>query len=398
MARRTITGTIRQANGAAWRNGLVVFALTKLTYAGGQSVPRTAQGTFSAETDANGQFKITLEAGDTANVRCQYRVMRPNGAVADFLLAPGAPIDLDLLLALQAVTEPSALAQHGATPASATTLGHVKIGAGLEVDEEGTLGLPVAALTEAEADARYQSQADAAGHAATLAATDALGHIQPGPDFLVDSDGFLHHSAAFLDLLQNPPAPGVITEAEIQLSDVPTNNVSAGRHGFTPKLPAENAGDKFLRGDGMWAGLPASMPSGAIPISSPEGVGWGELGLGLGLELSGPTLILSPKLVQHKTANYALTLGERGQVFTNYGAAGTIFLDLPPGAVGLEYRFFVLAPHDLVVRGATNEKITTRGANAEGSVRAFALGEVCHLLWAGLVGWIDIAGGGFVTY
>ena len=46
------------------------------------------------------------------------------------------------------------------------------------------------------------------------------------------------------------PASGVVTEAQIFLSDVLTDNVSIARHGFVPKAP--NDATKVLLGDGTW--------------------------------------------------------------------------------------------------------------------------------------------------
>lgn len=51
-----------------------------------------------------------------------------------------------------------------------------------------------------------------------------------------------------------------ITDAGLSTSDITTNNVSATKHGFAPKLPADAA--KFLNGAGAWT-VPASGSGGA---------------------------------------------------------------------------------------------------------------------------------------
>lgn len=53
-------------------------------------------------------------------------------------------------------------------------------------------------------------------------------------------------------------ATGVtVTDANISVSDITTNNVSTSKHGFTPKAP--NDVTQFLRGDGSWG-----VPSGGV--------------------------------------------------------------------------------------------------------------------------------------
>lgn len=50
---------------------------------------------------------------------------------------------------------------------------------------------------------------------------------------------------------------GNVTESDLSLSDVTTADVSTSRHGLCPKAPNDTA--KFLRGDGTWATVPASL-------------------------------------------------------------------------------------------------------------------------------------------
>ena len=40
------------------------------------------------------------------------------------------------------------------------------------------------------------------------------------------------------------------TDATLTFTDITTNNASATKHGFLPKL--ENSGTKFLKDDGTW--------------------------------------------------------------------------------------------------------------------------------------------------
>jgi hypothetical protein len=48
-----------------------------------------------------------------------------------------------------------------------------------------------------------------------------------------------------------------VVETDLSLSDVTTADVSTSKHGFCPKAPNDTA--KFLRGDGSWATVPASL-------------------------------------------------------------------------------------------------------------------------------------------
>lgn len=62
-------------------------------------------------------------------------------------------------------------------------------------------------------------------------------------------------------------APSPVTEADITLADIITNDVSITKHGFAPKAPNDTT--KFLRGDGGWA-VP---PSGSIAELELDGNG-----------------------------------------------------------------------------------------------------------------------------
>lgn len=72
--------------------------------------------------------------------------------------------------------------------------------------------------------------------------------------------GFLRklsgNASEYLDGTGNWTVPssgffGSITEAQISLSDVTTDDVTTSRHGFVPKAPNDTT--KFLRGDATWA-------------------------------------------------------------------------------------------------------------------------------------------------
>lgn len=59
--------------------------------------------------------------------------------------------------------------------------------------------------------------------------------------------------------VDNSPAWASITDADLVLSDITTNNASSSKHGFLPKLPNDTS--KWLRGDGSWATISTDYDS-----------------------------------------------------------------------------------------------------------------------------------------
>jgi hypothetical protein len=57
-----------------------------------------------------------------------------------------------------------------------------------------------------------------------------------------------------------------ITDANLSMSDITTNNVSITQHGFVPKAPNDTT--KFLRGDGTWATAGGGLTVGTTPVTS----------------------------------------------------------------------------------------------------------------------------------
>jgi len=60
-----------------------------------------------------------------------------------------------------------------------------------------------------------------------------------------------------------------VTEPDITLADVPTNNVTSARHGLAPKLPGTTT--TFFRGDGTYAPVPATSPLAHAPTHTAAG-------------------------------------------------------------------------------------------------------------------------------
>lgn len=57
-----------------------------------------------------------------------------------------------------------------------------------------------------------------------------------------------------------------VTDANLSMSDITTNNVSITQHGFVPKAPNDTT--KFLRGDGTWATAGGGLTIGTTAITS----------------------------------------------------------------------------------------------------------------------------------
>lgn len=78
-------------------------------------------------------------------------------------------------------------------------------------------------------------------------------------------------------------ALSVVTEGEITLADVTTNDVSISKHGFVPKAPNDTT--KYLRGDGTWQTV------SGVTADAVEAVGyWSPLTDG---DLTAPELIFA---------------------------------------------------------------------------------------------------------
>jgi hypothetical protein len=99
---RTITGTIRKPDGAAWVGAQVKFELTKNTYTADASFPASV---VTATTNLSGQLcvapcsvtGVTLWTNAEGIEPAQYKVSYPDGKYFYFYLAAGSSIDLSTL-------------------------------------------------------------------------------------------------------------------------------------------------------------------------------------------------------------------------------------------------------------------------------------------------------------
>jgi hypothetical protein len=107
----------------------------------------------------------------------------------------------------------------------------------------------------------------AAGSAATVIRSDATiaAFDATAPTTQAFGDAAAVGTAAFAARRDHKHAwPANVTEANISLSNVATNDVTTARHGFVPIAPNDTA--KFLRGDGTWN--TASLPSGSAAMAT----------------------------------------------------------------------------------------------------------------------------------
>lgn len=149
---RTITGTIRKPDGSAWVGAKVTFELTKNSYTTTTQFPASI---VTATTNASGQIcvapctstGVTLWTNAEGLAPAQYKVTYPDGAYFYGTLAPGAALGLSTWRASsqtpgtppnQAILQ-SIVDAHAGAKASASQLGHVRVGSGLSIDSDGIL-------------------------------------------------------------------------------------------------------------------------------------------------------------------------------------------------------------------------------------------------------------------
>lgn len=99
MTTRTVTGTIRHANGTPWTNAVVKFQLLRGSYTALDSYPADA---VEATTNASGVFSTALWANSEGVAASAWLCSLPNNETFPFVLGSGAPIDI---AALRAATE-----------------------------------------------------------------------------------------------------------------------------------------------------------------------------------------------------------------------------------------------------------------------------------------------------
>ena len=68
--------------------------------------------------------------------------------------------------------------------------------------------------------------------------------------------------------------------------------------------------------------------------------------------------------VEAKTANYTVTEGDCGSVFTNTGASGAVTFALPAASIGLRYTFVVGATQELRIDPNGSETISLPSSGA----------------------------------
>src|SRR5438552_3518139 len=84
-----------------------------------------------------------------------------------------------------------------------------------------------------------------------IAGRPAANAVAAGSLYCATDDGHIYQSdGASWSVWASLAAAGGITEAQLSLSDITTDNVSITKHGFAPKAP--NDATKFLDGTGAY--------------------------------------------------------------------------------------------------------------------------------------------------
>lgn len=100
LVQRTVSGTLRDAIGAALPNARIVFKIRRNVAAEGIVIPSDEA---VVQADVNGDF--TCELYTISDSYLAYRVRLPNGQQLKFNLAYGDDITLDELLNLSAAEQ-----------------------------------------------------------------------------------------------------------------------------------------------------------------------------------------------------------------------------------------------------------------------------------------------------
>lgn len=149
MTTRTVTGTLyHPVGGTVWVGASLAFTLLTPFGSGTSSYPGE---TTTATTDGSGNFSTALVVPDDAAAAARYRVSISATGVAatvfEFNLASGASINLATLL-IESVTTatPNSLQAlidtHAAIAATASVLGHIKVGTALGISSGVLSGIP----------------------------------------------------------------------------------------------------------------------------------------------------------------------------------------------------------------------------------------------------------------
>lgn len=159
----------------------------------------------------------------------------------------------------------------------------------------------------------------------------------------------------------NAKVTSPVTEADISLSDVTTNDVSASKHGFQPKLPDDPT--LFMNGQGDYVQVLGGGNTGSRLISG-GGVAW--TGIGLSFIVSSATYLING--VQFSSAQTPLTLSnadpnfDRIDVFAVDNTGSALVVEGQPGgppvAPQVDPATQLELTHVLVAAGATTPTIT----------------------------------------
>lgn len=93
MTTRTVTGTIKHADGTAWQTGAVQFRVMEPFTSGTDTYPTE---THTETTDSNGAFSTAL--GVPASGSAHYYVVLPDESGHELYLSSGDAVDLSTLL------------------------------------------------------------------------------------------------------------------------------------------------------------------------------------------------------------------------------------------------------------------------------------------------------------
>lgn len=145
---RTITGTVLHITGDPWAGTRVKFSLFKADFTNEAVYPPDE---YSTTTQNDGTFSVELWCNDTGDVATEYVCYLPNNDHFRFVLPEGDPTTLsELRAAGLPPTDKQAVVlgmfdEHKETFATADTLGHIKLGSGLSIDNNGAVSVTAGA-------------------------------------------------------------------------------------------------------------------------------------------------------------------------------------------------------------------------------------------------------------
>jgi hypothetical protein len=173
-------------------------------------------------------------------------------------------------------------------------------------------------------------------------------------------------------------------DGELALNPQSVNLTAVNPVALTHSMDDTNVSMQWgLNGNGLFTILSADVLGQIDPTNTLWQIGFGAIGIFNGSTAEVMGSITGDVFVDAKTANYLIqdAVNDRGKVFTNEGAAGTITFTLPAATKNRHYKIGVTDAFNVIVAAGAGDTINMNAviSSVAGNINSSTVGSFVHI-------------------